>query len=123
MGAVYAPLGGGRIGKVEAFNILSDSLQLEERPISAIRLDLFRLVFLLGQHISYESKHGSNTLELWDENWDMLNGLYEGLAAIEGRVMKETHEANLKQFLSSRSVDQFEEDALEEFKRRTAASA
>ncbi len=123
MGAFYAPLGGGRIGKAEAFNILSEKLQLEEKPISMIRLEVFRLVSLLGQHIAFDSQNGKNTLELWRENWDMLNGLYEGLAEIEGLVMKDTHQANLQRFLALRSAEQFEEDALELVQRRNAASA
>ena len=111
------PLGGGRIDKVEAFNILFECLQLEERSISAVRLDIFRLVFQLGQQIACESKKENNSLELWDESWGMLKGLYEGLAEIEGRVMQGTHEANLKQFLSLRSVEQLEVDAREAFRR------
>ncbi len=117
------PLGGGHINKVDAFNILSERLLLEEKPISELRLEIFRMVILLGRFMTSDINQGKNSLELWEENWDMLNGLYEGLAEIEGLVMKDTHEANLKQFLKLRSAAQLEEDALELVQRRNAASA
>jgi hypothetical protein len=123
MGAVYMPLGGGHINKVDVFNILSEKLQLEEKPLSELRLGVFRMVYLLGQHMDYEGQHGKNSLNLWQENWDMLSGLYEGLAEIESLVMKDTHEANLKQFLELRRAEQLEEDALELVQRRNAANA
>ncbi len=117
------PLGGGHINKVDVFNILSEKLQLEEKPLSELRLGVFRMVYLLGQHMDYEGQHGKNSLNLWQENWDMLSGLYEGLAEIESLVMKDTHEANLKQFLELRRAEQLEEDALELVQRRNAANA
>lgn len=114
------PLGGGSINKVDAFNILSDRLQLEEKPISTLRLEVFRLVFLLGQHISYHGIRGKNDLDLWEENWAMLGGLYEGLAEIEDLVMSDTHQDNLKRVLELRSDEQLQEDEQELLQRRNA---
>ncbi|MDQ2773242.1 MAG: hypothetical protein M3Y54_22380 [Bacteroidota bacterium] len=123
MGAVYMPLGGGSINKVDAFNILSDRLLLEEKPISTLRLEVFRLVFTLGQHISYHGTKGKNDLDLWQESWDMLAGFYEGLAEIEDLVMADTHQANLQQVLELRSAEQLAEDAQELLQRRNARNA
>lgn len=114
------PLGGGHINKVDVFNILSEKLLLEEKPLSQLRLEVFRLVSLLGRHMTSDLNKGENGLELWDENWDMLNGLYEGLAEIESLVMKQTHEANLNQYLKLRSSEQLEEDALDLVRRQNA---
>lgn len=111
--AVFAPIGGGRLNKVEAFDILSERLGIHERPLSTVRLDLFRLVFLLGTE--FQEQRGNprkNQLELWDEGWSLIGDLYESLAEIETQAMKPTHEATLRRFLDERSAEQHRLDAL-----------
>ena len=93
MGAEYAPLGGGRIGKAEAFDILALSLGIEDRPLSEVRLDVFYLVLGLGRHFAQVPSAG-NAAELPAECWDVMSGLYQGLAHLEAAAMKQAHADN-----------------------------
>lgn len=105
MGAVFTPLGGGSIGKAEAFDIMAEQLCIHERPLSEVRLDVFRLVFQLGTEFQAQSKsRGKAESELWDESWALLGGLYEGLAAVEAAAMKTAHAVNTQNFLATRSA-------------------
>jgi hypothetical protein len=94
MDAVFSPIGGGRIGKAEAFDILAEGLGIEDRPLSAARLDLFYLVLGLGRHFA-EAPLSGNAAEVPVECWDVMGGLYHGLAHLEAAAMKQLHADNL----------------------------
>lgn len=102
--AVFAPIGGGRISKAEAFDVLAEKLGLEERPLSEIRRDVFRLVFDLGRFAFEHGQHGKIGLDMWAESFEALGGLYEGLAGMEHQAMEPTHKANLERYLHERSI-------------------
>ncbi len=112
MGAVFAPVGGGSLDKVHAFSILADHLQLEEKPISAIRLDIFRTVWNLGLDFFQQAEQPDpKRLKLYGEGWEMLSDLYEALAEMEEAAMAENHAANLAAFLSARSAEIEQDEA------------
>lgn len=102
--AIYTPIGGGRISKADAFDVLAEKLNIEERPISEIRRDVFRLVFSLGRLAVEQGQEGKIDLEIFPESWDVLGAIYEGLAQIEAQSMEPTHQANLTTFLAERSA-------------------
>jgi hypothetical protein len=81
------------LDKVQAFDILAEQLGIEDRPISEARLDLFYLVLGLGRHFSQVSISG-NAVDVSVECWDVLGGLYQGLAQVERAAMKQTHVDN-----------------------------
>lgn len=107
--AVFAPIGGGRIGKAEAFDILAVALGIEDRPISAARLDVFYLVLGLGRHFAQVPMSG-NAAEVYEESWEMMGGLYQGLAHLEAAAMKQLHADNLTLRFATANA---EADALE----------
>lgn len=112
MGAVFSPIGGGAIGKAEAFDLLAERLNLLETPISEVRRNIFRLVFQLGTDSQNQIGNPRNpSLELEQESWALLGDLYEGLSDIEERAMKAPHADNLALFLERRAAEQAQNDA------------
>lgn len=110
MGALFTPIGGGAIGKAEAFDIIAEQLCIHERPLSEVRLYLFRMVFDLGTHSQGQISNRSNPVELWDESWELLGNMYEALAEIEKQAMRKPHAENLALFLTTRAAEQEAED-------------
>jgi hypothetical protein len=106
---VFAPIGGGRISKADAFDILAVSLGIEDRPISAARLDVFYLVLGLGRHFAQAPVSG-NAVEVPEECWEVMAGLYQGLAHLEVAAMKQLHADNLALHFATANA---EADALE----------
>lgn len=109
MGAVFSPIGGGAIGKAEAFDILAVSLGIEDRPISEARLDLFYLVLGLGRHFSQVPIAG-NAVDVSVDCWEVLGGLYQGLAHLEQAAMKQAHADNLALHFAKANAEHDEEE-------------
>lgn len=111
MGAGFRPLGGGVLGKVEAFDILATWLNIEEKSIGEIRRDVFRVVFELGRSISYQAgRHTPESLQPEPESWAVLGGLYEALARLEEVATAGDCARNLETLLNARR-DQVESEA------------
>jgi len=101
---MFTPIGGGRISKADAFDVLAEKLNIEERPLSEVRRDVFRLVFDIGRYAVEHGQHGKIDVELWRESFETMGALYEGLAQIEQEAMAPTHKANLDHFMRERSI-------------------
>lgn len=103
MGADFSPLGGGRIGKAAAFDILAEKLDLEDQALGTTRLTIFRLVHEMGRYISANADHyHRHSFQPWEESWQMLGMLYEGLAEIEATAMSGIHAENTRALLDTR---------------------
>ncbi len=108
VGAIFTPIGGGRLDKAQAFDVLAEALHIDERPIGAVRTDLFRLVFEVGGYALAQldrTAQGRPPLVLWGESWQLLGALYEALNGLELEAMRSTHAANLEQFLTERAAE------------------
>lgn len=102
--AIYTPIGGGRLDKVEAFDVLAMHLNIEERPLSEVRLNIFRLVFRLGSWAMEHKSTNNHPLSEASEGWEELGALYEGLAGLESSAMADSHKLNLSRYMDERAA-------------------
>ncbi|MDQ2773246.1 MAG: hypothetical protein M3Y54_22400 [Bacteroidota bacterium] len=102
---VYTPLGGGSIGKAEAFDIVINRLLIDERPLSVVRQNIFEFMFNLGDLLL---KRGDKSIPYGDEfveGWQEIGALYLALADLEAVAMKPTHLANEAAWLERRRIE------------------
>jgi hypothetical protein len=105
MEAVYRPLGGGSIGKAEAFDIVVNRLLIDERPLSVVRQTIFEFMFNLGDLLL---KRGDRSIPQADEfikGWQEIGALYLALADLEAVAMKPVHAANEAAWLERRRIE------------------